>query len=211
MLGLLILGLTIVSGGGHNAYKTIRDVDFKNFTFSWDRNTGWASELTWLDPSVEADVRLVNGRWRMPDEEPPLEHKPPRPFAGLVLEQIRYEHVTPDQREQAIVVLRLDSGGTQYSYYVFVYALRSRKPVLLAWFHSGDRSYFGLSRVYVRGGELVVELFDPEKRIGDCCSEGIVRRTYCWKEDRFVEVGSPVFEKAPSVTRIPVTILGNHW
>jgi len=83
---------------------------------------------------------------------------------------VQYAELIPGG-EQAIVVLRLNSGGTQYSHYVFAYSLQKGKPVLLGAAHCGDRSSFGLSRVWAQQQELVIELFNPEKRTGDCCSE----------------------------------------
>jgi hypothetical protein len=47
-------------------------------------------------------------------------------------------------------------------HYLFVYSLQKHKPVLLVAAHCGDRSSFGLSRVWVQRQELVIELFDPE-------------------------------------------------
>jgi hypothetical protein len=63
------------------------------------------------------------------------------------------------------------------------------KPKLLAYFNAGDRAYYGLCRVFGESGKLVLELFDPDKREGDCCSTGIVRTRYKWRDGRFEAIG----------------------
>jgi len=211
MSALLLLVLSFVSAKPQNAYNSIRGVDFKNFTFCWDQDDTWPSKLKWLDPSDCKPVALINGRWREPvlDDEPRQESSFPRPFAGLILEEVQYVRLKP-ATEQAVIVLRRNSGGTQYSHYVFVYALERGQPALMAAAHSGDRSYFGLSRVFVERHQLILELFDPEKRVGDCCSEGVVRHKYLWRKGGFSEVGTPVYDKALNVSRIPVDMFGQH-
>jgi hypothetical protein len=211
MAVLLLLSLSFVFAAPQSVYKSIRDVDFKNFTFCWDQDTGWASEFRWLGSRRCEQVSLINGRWQepMPKDERDDEPGFSRPFAGLIFEEVQYVRLMPGS-EQAIVVLRLNSGGTQYSHYVFLYSLKDKQPRLLAAAHCGDRTYFGLSRIYVERRRMVLELFDPERRIGDCCSEGVIRREYRWRKGRFQEVSLPVYEKAPSVSRIPVDMFGQH-
>ncbi|HJX84178.1 MAG TPA: hypothetical protein VJ723_07535 [Candidatus Angelobacter sp.] len=133
-----------------------------------------------------------------------------RPFSGLTFEQVQFGDVTGDGREEAIVVLRFDSGGTQYSHYVFIYSLEAGQPRLLGYFHSGDRAYHGLYKVYAKAGKLVVELFDPEKRQGDCCSSRFIRTRYRWRNGTFIRSSADEFGTPTAPSRIPVSIFGNH-
>ena len=188
------------------AETSVRQVDFKNFDYPWSGPPGWSNRLEWQETSERRHVRLVHGRWR---EDTEHEESGPR-FSGLTLETVDFADVTGDGNEDAIVVLRFDTGGTQYSHYVYIYSFAAGKPKLLAYFHSGDRAYAGLYRVYGEHGQLVVELFDPEKRSGDCCSSAFVRTRYRWHNGSFEafgehELGTP---KAPS--RLPVTVFGTH-
>jgi len=73
---------------------------------------------------------------------------------------------------------------------VYIYSFAAGKPKLLGYFHAGDREYSGLCKVIDDHGELVVDLFDPEKRSGDCCSSGIVRTRYRWEQGQFKAVGA---------------------
>src|SRR5215471_15763262 len=93
-------------------------------------------------------------------------------WKGFTLQSVKFADLTGGGQEQAIVVLHYATGGTQQTDYVYIYSLIAEKPKLLAYFHTGDRAYSGLYKVFGDHGKLVVELFDPEKRSGDCCSSG---------------------------------------
>ena len=115
---------------------------FNNFEYPFAGADGWPHQFEWQNMKVTDRVTLVNGRWNDPDSDSGGR------FSGLTLESVRSVDVTGDGQAEAIVVLRYDTGGTQYSHYVYIFSLRANSPVLLAYFHSGDRAYFGLSKVY---------------------------------------------------------------
>ncbi len=153
----------------------IRKVDFKNFTFPRSGRLLGHDRLMWLTTSAIGKVRLRDGS----------------DGKGFTLQSVLYSDVTEDGREDAIVVLHDDTGGTQQTDYIYVARATAQGPTVLAYCYTGDRSYSGLSRVYGSHGMLVVELFDPDKQEGDCCSTGIVRTRYKWRNHRFEAVGRP--------------------
>lgn len=190
------------------AQNNIREVNFKDFSYPWSLYSGWPHQLEWLDTAERGQVQLVNGQWRSTED---AEDSPGnRPFSGLTYEDVKFADVTGDGRTDAIVVLRFDTGGTQYSHYVYIYSLIARKPKLLAYFHSGDRSSSGLYRVYGQAGKLVIELFDPKKESGDCCSTGFIRTRYRWHNGKFETVGAKEFGTPKAPSRLPVTVFGTH-
>src|SRR5215472_11743614 len=204
-MGPLLIGVLLAVTGVVSAQKDIRQVDFKNFIYPWSKPTEWLDQLRWLDKSEPGRVQLVDGRWR--DVE---EGESDRPFSGLTLESVQFADVTGDGRTDALVVLRFGTGGTQYSHYVYIYSFAAGEPKLLAYFHSGDRAYSGLYRVYGQGGKLVVELFDPEKRSGDCCSSRFIRTRYQWHNGQFQAVGAQEFGIPNAQSRLPVTVFGTR-
>jgi hypothetical protein len=111
-------------------------------------------------------------------------------WEGFTLQSVEFANVTGDGQEEAIIVLHYRTGGTQQTDYVYVYSFAAGRPKLLAYFHSGDRAASGLYKVYGENGKLVVELFDPEKRSGDCCSSAFVRMRYKWHNGRFEAFGA---------------------
>jgi len=201
-IGLLLLA-SISFGAGPAA---IRRVNFKNFSYPWSPPSDWPSQLVWLDTSQQEHVRLVNGRWRFDAKD----DEGDTPFSGLTLEAVQYADVTSDGRTDAIVLLRFDTGGTQYSHYVYIYSFAAGKPKLLACFHSGDRAASGLYRVYGEGEKLVVELYDPNKRDGDCCSTGFVRTRYQWHSGKFSAYGAQEFGTTKAPSRLRVNMFGIH-
>ena len=114
---------------------------------------------------------------------------------------IEYGDVTGDGREEAMVVLYAEVGGTSSSSDVFIYTLRDARPVLLWKFATGDRADGGLRRIYAENGQLVVELAGKNKiigsdlyapdgtRTGACCPSVFTRTRYKWIRGRFVRSG----------------------
>jgi len=205
----LFLGVLIyVSCGIAPAQANLRQIDFKNFSYPWSEYSDWPDRLEWLDTTQQSHIQLVQGRWSMPEAAPDEDHH--APFSGLTLERVQFADVTGDGHMDAIVVLRFDTGGTQYSHYVCLYSLVAGKPKLLAFFHSGDRAFSGLYCVYGQAGRLVVELFDPDKRLGDCCSEAFIRTRYQWRDGKFQAVGPQESGTPKSPSRLPVTVFGTH-
>lgn len=193
---LIAFGLAIlVSPGIATAQKSIRQVDFKNFTYPLSGPLLGHDRLHWLSlPSAAHSggkhIRLVNGSDLMrPSSGMGNTYAQ---FEGFTLQSVQFAELTTDS-EEAIVVLRYHTGGTQSTNYVYIYSFEGGKPKLLAYCYTGDRAYHGLYRVYNDRGTLVFELFDPRKRSGDCCSSGLVRMQYRWHEDRFEAFGPHEF------------------
>jgi hypothetical protein len=197
-----VLLLTAVGSG-----KDLRHVDFKNFSYKWIASSGWQDKLEWLPESEASEVRLVNRRWAVP-EEPQASAGRLLPFLGLTFESRTFGNLTGDGREEAIVVLRYDSGGTQYWHYVYIYEAESSHPRLLAYFHTGDRATSGLYRVYAQGAGLVVELFDPREKAGDGCSSRFIRSRYWWSNGTFGSLGPVEFGVPKTASRLPVSTFG---
>lgn len=114
-------------------------------------------------------------------------------YEGFTLESVKFADLTGDGQDDAIVVLRYDTGGTQTTHYVYIYEVRNGTPEVLAYCHTGDRSDHRLYKVYGSGGLLVFELLDPKKRSGDCCSSGIVITRFKWQQGRFKAIGTPEY------------------
>jgi hypothetical protein len=176
MRSVVLAVLILLFSGFASAEEGIRQVDFKNLSYPLSGYTLGHNRLKWLDVSAVPHIRLTNGK----------DHSRP---PGFTLESVSFADVAGERQDDAIVVLHFNTGGTQQTDYVYIYSIAVGKPKLLAYFHAGDRAYSGLSRVYGEDGKLVVELFDPEKQSGDCCSSGIVRTRFKWQHGRFEAVG----------------------
>jgi hypothetical protein len=167
-----------------SAQTDLRHFDFKNFSYPMTGPKLGHDRLMWLDSSVPGRIRLVNGNGRLRSE-------------GFSLRSLEFADVTGDGREDAIVVIHYDTGGTQQTDYIYIYAPSSSGPKLLAYCYTGDRAYSGLHEVFGEQGYLVIELLDPDKQKGDCCSDGLVLTRYKWLNGRFEQIGKPVHEAFP--------------
>lgn len=182
----------------------IRSVDFKNFSYPWVQPSVWPDHLQWMSLRLNQHVDLVDGRWVDRDR-----NRKDAPFTGLTLEGVEYATLSNDRSEDAVVVLRYDSGGTQYHYWVYIYSGSNEPPpALLGFFHAGDRAAHGLYRVFVKDRTLNVQLFDPKKGEGDCCSSGYLDYQFHWNGRGFESVGNPIPGRVESTSRRPVSIFG---
>lgn len=192
----LFIGLLLYASVGFTAAQTsIRQVDFKNFIYPLSGSLLGHDRLQWLDMPRETHsnrkpIHLVKGKDLTKSSSFVMDGHEYTQWEGFTLQSVEFAEVTGDGQEEAIVVLHYNTGGTQQTDYVYIYAFTAGKPKLLAYFHSGDRAYSGLRKVHGENGKLVVELFDPDKSEGDCCSTGFIRTRYLWRNSRF-EVASP--------------------
>jgi hypothetical protein len=165
--------------------RSIRDVDFKNFTYS-KLPTGKCSRMS--------RIRVRGGRYGSNQN---FSHGV-APLGGcweLNVYQVIYGDVTGDGREDAIVVLYAEMHGTEASNDVFIYTLKHNRPMLLWKFATGDRAEGGLIKTYAQSGKLVVELAGQNKFIGGrlyggdctgaCQPPFFTRSTYQWVRGAF--------------------------
>jgi hypothetical protein len=192
------------TGWSQSSATDIRKIDFKNFTYPWLDPHGWPIHMQWISPTLKSTIRLVNGRWEQPGESDKSENQG---FAGLTLEDINYARFTSES-ESAIVVLRYDSGGPPYSYWVYIYGTANGAPHLMGFFNAGDRGHNGLYRVFEKDHLLNVELFDPDLKEGECCSTGYIAHEYRWNGSEFEEAGKPRKGMVDGSTRHTVSIFG---
>jgi hypothetical protein len=181
---LLSLFLACTALAQSSSVHSIREIDFKNFSYS-KLPTGKCSM---------SKVRVHDGKYGSVANFSP--RVTPRGGCWAVnVGQIEYGDVTGDGREDAMVVLYAEAGGTESSNDVFVYSLRNGRPVLLWKFETGDRAEGGLIKLYAENGKLVVDLAGRNKFIGghfyggDCtgaCLPAVFTRTkYQWIRGAF--------------------------
>lgn len=174
---LAIAALLLFSIGFADGQTTIRQVDFKNFSYPRTGPLLGHERMVWLDLSAKRQIRLHDGA----------------DSRGFTLASVKFAGMTGGVTEEAIVVLHYDTGGTQQTDYIYIYSLDSGHPRLLAYCYTGDRAYSGLYKVFGRSRKLVVDLFDPSKQSGDCWSSGFIETTYEWRNGRFMPVGPRKF------------------
>ena len=124
MRALAIAMAFVMSAGFAHSQKSIRQVDFKNFSYPHTGPLLGHDHLQWLDLSAKRQIRLRRGT----------------DSAGFTLASVKFADVTGDVKEEAIVVLHYDTGGTQQTDYIYIYSFDSGAPKLLAYCYTGDRA-----------------------------------------------------------------------
>ena len=175
------------------AQENIRQVDFKDFSYPLGGHLLGHSSLQWLDSSTadtnRKPIHLTGGK-DITTSNFVIDGKEYAQYEGFTLESVHYADLTGDGNEEAIVDLMYHSGGTQTTNYVYIYTLDQHRPKLLAYCHTGSRSYSGLYDVYGKEGLLVFELLDPTRSQGECCSSGVLISRYKWQSGIFKRVGT---------------------
>jgi len=206
---IVFLSLTLfasaAAGWSQPSSAGIRSVDFKNFTYPWLDPHGWPNHMQWISPSLRSTIRLVNGRWDQRDAADKAENQQ---FVGLTFEDINYASFSGQSSESAIVVLRYESGGPPFHYWVYIYGFTNGAPSLMGFFHAGDRAYNGLYRVFEKDHLLDVELYNPDLKEGECCSTGYIEFQYRWNGSNFEVAAKTKKGMIDASAKRPVSIFG---
>jgi hypothetical protein len=176
--------------------------DFKNYTYELPRG--------WQNPDGSADITLTNGRIApvegnvkegMTNEERAAEKGQRR--IGLSYVTTKYFDMTGDSEDEAVVILKIETGGSAVPQIAYVFTWRGGKPELIWPFRTGDRADGGLKDIRVENGLFVVELYGQDRflvgqmetgKIGDdveqlCCPTHFTRSYYKWNGKSFLMQG----------------------
>lgn len=164
---------------------SIREINFENFSYPFVSHKYFSvpSRLRWMPLNTSGRAALRDGSYTFPCGDPPC--------YLLTFEQVAFGKIT-DMGEVAMVTVVFHTGGTANWEYMYVLAMRAGKPQVVAWMEAGSRAYMGLRRVSTDRGDLVLEVNDPDKRVGDCCSTGSITFHYRWQQGVFRQIGKPV-------------------
>ncbi len=173
--------------------------DFKNYTYELPRG--------WQNPDGSIDITLMNGKIA-PIERDVTDDMDPESKAdakaqrriGMTYVTAKYLDVTGDGEDEALVVLKIETGGGAFPQIVYVFTWKDGKPELIWPFRTGDRADGGLKDLRSENGELVVELYGQDRFIlgqtetgkitGDeeqlCCPTFFTRSFYKWNGKNFL-------------------------
>lgn len=196
--------------------------DFKNYSYDMPRG--------WENPDG-SQIKLVNGRVapvsvdvneKMSDEEK-ADRKAQRRI-GLSYVTTKYLDVNADGEDEAVVVLKIETGGAAIPQVVYVFAWKDGKPELIWQFRTGDRADGGLKDVRAENGMMTVELYGQDRFLlgqietgkitGDveqlCCPTHFSRTHYKWNGHAFLMQGKRLtFSLADPNGSPPIENLGD--
>ena len=183
---------------GKTTQSPLGQFDFRNFTFPLPR--GWqhqdGDEITLLNGTLKPKFKDIQEE--MSPEEKAAARAERR--IGMSYVTTKYIDANNDGQDDAVVVLKVETGGNAIPQLVYIYEWKDSKPELLWNFRTGDRADGGLKDIRAEGGEVVVELYGQDRyllgqyetsRITDdeeqlCCPTYFTRSFYKWNGRAFL-------------------------
>lgn len=181
----------------------IGNFDFKNYSYELPRG--------WQNPDGTTEIKLANGRIAPIEGKPTNEEMSDEERAaarltrriGMSFVSTRYFDVTGDGQDEAVVILKVETGGAAIPQLVYVYTWNNGKPELIWPFRTGDRADGGLKDVRPEDGLFVIELYGQDRfilgqtetgKITDdieqlCCPTYYTRSVYKWNGKNFLMQG----------------------
>lgn len=202
--------------------SAIGSFDFKNYTYELPRG--------WQNPDGTAEIKLTNGKIapvsrdvneKMADEQK-AEAKQQRRI-GMSFVTAKYFDVTGDGEDEAIVVLKVETGGSAIPQLAYVFSWKDDAPELIWPFRTGDRADGGLKDLRPESGNLVIELYGQDRFIlgqtetgkitNDieqlCCPTYFSRSVYKWNGKNFLMQGKRLTFSISDPSAPPVENLGD--
>lgn len=204
-----------------NTESQLGKFDFKNFTYPLPRG--------WQHPD-SAEIALENGNVKpvavdihedMPDEEKAARRAARR--IGMSYVTTRFLDVTGDGNHEAVVILKVETGGAAIPQLVYVFEWKENAPALIWNFRTGDRADGGLKDIRVENGFLTVELFGQDRFLlgevetgkitGDeeqiCCPTFFTRTQYKWNGRNFQMQGKRLTYEIANSSKPPLENFGD--
>lgn len=187
----------------------IAKFDFRNYTYELPRG--------WQNPDGSTEITLTDGR-AAPSEANANSKNPNKTTTkdkeqggdatslrriGMTLVATKFFDVTGDGDDEAVVVLKIETGGSAIPQIVHIFSWKNGEPELIWPFRTGDRADGGLKNIFAENGNLVVELYGQDRfllgqietgRISDdleqiCCPTHFTRSVYKWNGKNFLMQG----------------------
>lgn len=203
--------------------------DFKNYTYELPR--GWqnpdgSTEITLTDGSVapaedNANTKKNDGAKNKAKER--ADESAGLRRIGMRLVATKFFDVTGDGEDEAVVILKIETGGSAIPQIVHVFSWKDGGPALIWPFRTGDRADGGLKSIFAERGNLVVELYGQDRfllgetetgRIGDdleqlCCPTHFTRTIYKWNGKDFLLQGKRLTYSLADPASAPVENAGD--
>lgn len=192
----------LTDGRNTTSVFPINNFDFKSYAYELPRG--------WQNPDGTAEMKLVNGKAApvgvdVSEElsnEARATAKTERRI-GMTLVTVKYMDLTGDGSDEAVVVLKIETGGSAVPQIVYVFEWNNGAPEQIWLFRTGDRSDGGLKNFFAENGLLIVELYGQDRFIlgqvetgritGDeeqlCCPTHFTRSAYKWNGSTFLMQG----------------------
>lgn len=211
----------ILDARGKTTTSPLGQFNFKNFTYPLPR--GWhhqdGDEITLAEGKLQPKLRDI-GEEMSPEEKAAARAER---RIGMSYVTTKYLDANNDGQDDAVVVLKVETGGAAIPQLVYVYGWKDGQPELLWNFRTGDRADGGLKDVRAEHGELVIELYGQDRFLlgqtetgkitGDeeqlCCPTHFTRTFYKWNGKAFLMQGKRLTFSINDPTALPLENYGD--
>jgi hypothetical protein len=191
----------ILDDRGKTTSSPLGTFDFRNFTYPLPRG--------WQHPDGD-EIVLVGGKLKpkftdIHEDMSPEEKAEARAERriGMSFVTVKFLDANSDGSDDAVVVLKVETGGNAVPQLVYIYEWKDGQPSLLWNFRTGDRADGGLKDIRSESGQLVLELYGQDRFLigqhetsritGDeeqlCCPTHFTRSFYKWNGKGFIMQG----------------------
>ncbi len=212
----------LLDGRNKTTASPIGEFDFRNYTYELPRG--------WQNPDGSTEMMLVGGHIppiqgktfndEMTDEEKAEKRSKRR--IGMSYVTTKYLDVTGDGQDEAIVILKVETGGSAIPQIGYIFEWKNGKPELLWPFRTGDRADGGLKDIRLENGLLTIELYGQDRfllgqtetgKITDdreqlCCPTYFTRSAYKWNGNAFLMQGKRLTFSVADPRSAPLENLG---
>lgn len=211
----------IIDNRDKTTNSPIGSFDFKNHSYELPR--GWEN-------ADRSEIKLVNGRVA-PISTDVTDNMSTEEKAGLKAQRriglsfvtIKYLDVTGDGEDEAVLVLKIETGGAAIPQVVYIFTWKDEKPELIWQFRTGDRADGGLKDIRLDAGEMLIEIYGQDRFIlgqtetgkitGDeeqlCCPTFYTRTLYKWNGKNFLLQGKRLTFSLSEPNAAPVENFGD--
>ena len=189
---IFLCTLALTSAFAAPKFNSIHNIDFRNLTF-----LGVSGLIAQSKGYLSLGFRLRNGKygsWR----------------DGLSLRHVAYGDLTGDGKDEAIVVLDVDTEGSQGVSQVYIFTLYKGRPIAFWGFEAGDRGEGGLRQIFTKNGRLVIDLFSKGATVKNISADAEVvglanakfftRSVYEWDGKGFNQFGKEIILDNPAAS-----------
>lgn len=195
--------------------------DFQNHSYQlprgWENPDGSDSKL--VNGRLAPIGVSVNGKMSYAEKADPKSGR----RIGLSYVSTKFLDVTGDGVDEALVVLKVETGGSAIPQIVYVFNWKDGKPDLIWIFRTGDRADGGLKDLRAEHGLFVVELYGQDRFLlgqtetgkitGDveqlCCPTHFTRTVYKWNGKNFLMQGKRLSFRTADPNAAPVENMGD--
>lgn len=212
----------LIDARNKSTTSVIGTFDFRNYTYELPRG--------WQNPDGTSEIKLTNGRIapvsrdlneKMADDEKTEARQQRR--IGMSFVTGKYFDLTGDGDDEAVIILKVETGGSAVPQLAYVFTWKDGKPELLWPFRTGDRADGGLKDIRAENGDLVIELYGQDRFLlgqtetgkitGDeeqlCCPTHFTRTAYKWNGNAFLMRGKRLTMLVADPKATPIENLGD--